>query len=520
LFSYVRIVGSTAQGVDPTFDNFYFGSDALDTTPPNITCPANVTVGTDSGQCNATGVALGWPSTSDNSGGTVTVWNNAPAQYPQGVTTVTWTAQDPSGNTATCAQTVTVIDTQPPAGAPPPNVTVSTDPGQCYATGVALGTPTASDNCGSVTVWNNAPAQYPKGVTTVTWWAQDTSGNTISGPQTVTVIDTQPPGITCPANVTVNADSGQCYATGVALGTPSTSDNCGIASVNNNAPAHFNKGVTTVIWTVVDTSGNTATCGQTVTVNDTQPPSITCPANVMVSTDSGHCYATAVALGTPATGDNCGTPMVSNNAPAQYPKGVTTVTWTVADASGNTATCAQTVTVDDTQPPTITCPADVMVSVNDGCTATNVALGSPVTGDNCSVASVGNNALAVYPLGATVVTWTVTDGSGNTTTGTQEVVVLDDTPPTITCLVNLTVTANDGSTATGVVLGSPVTGDNCHVASVVNNGPASYPLGTNSVTWTVTDGSGNTATCTQQVIVRDTTPPTIIIGPADVIIHL
>ena len=120
LFSYVRIVGSTAQGVDPTFDNFYFGSDAPDTTPPNITCPANVTVGTDSGQCNATGVALGWPSTSDNSGGTVTVWNNAPAQYPQGVTTVTWTAQDPSGNTATCAQTVTVIDTQPPAGAPPP----------------------------------------------------------------------------------------------------------------------------------------------------------------------------------------------------------------------------------------------------------------------------------------------------------------------------------------------------------------------------------------------------------------
>jgi hypothetical protein len=84
----------------------------------------------------------------------------------------------------------------------------------------------------------------------------------------------------------------------------------------------------------------------------------------------------------------------------------------------------------------------------------------------------------------------------------------------------VTVSANSGCTATGVVLGSPVTGDNCHVASVVNNGPASYPLGTNSVTWTVTDGSGNTATCTQQVIVRDTTPPTIIIGPADVIIHL
>jgi hypothetical protein len=68
-------------------------------------------------------------------------------------------------------------------------------------------------------------------------------------------------------------------------------------------------------------------------------------------------------------------------------------------------------------------------------------------------------------------------------------------------------------------LGSPVTGDNCGVATVVNNGLAAYPPGTNNVIWTVTDGSGNTATCVQRVIVRDTAPPAII-GPADVIIHL
>jgi len=54
----------------------------------------------------------------------------------------------------------------------------------------------------------------------------------------------------------------------------------------------------------------------------------------------------------------------------------------------------------------------------------------------------------------------------------------------------VTVTANDGNTATNVTLGSPVTGDNCSVASVVSNAPAAYPVGTNSVTWTVTDGSG------------------------------
>jgi hypothetical protein len=103
--------------------------------------------------------------------------------------------------------------------------------------------------------------------------------------------------------------------------------------------------------------------------------------------------------------------------------------------------------------------------------------------------------------------------------GTTAATVGDTTPPTITCAGDVTVSANSGCTATSVVLGSPVTGDNCGVASVLNNGPAAYPLGTNSVTWTVTDGSGNTATCTQRVIVRDTTRP-MIIGPADVIIHL
>jgi hypothetical protein len=88
------------------------------------------------------------------------------------------------------------------------------------------------------------------------------------------------------------------------------------------------------------------------------------------------------------------------------------------------------------------------------------------------------------------------------------VIVRDITAPTIICPVNVTVSANAGSTATNVVLGSPVTGDNCSVASVGNNAPAAYPLGTTVVTWTVTDGSGNTAACAQSVtVVPASLPP-------------
>ena len=57
----------------------------------------------------------------------------------------------------------------------------------------------------------------------------------------------------------------------MSLGVPvATNDNCGILTVTNNAPAQFTSGVTTVTWTAVDTSGNLATCAQSVTVNDTE----------------------------------------------------------------------------------------------------------------------------------------------------------------------------------------------------------------------------------------------------------
>ena len=68
-----------------------------------------------------------------------------------------------------------------------------------------------------------------------------------------------------------------------------TNDNCGILTVTNDAPAQFPKGMTTVTWTVVDTSGNLATCQQTVTVNDTEAPTITCPADLTTTNDPGLC---------------------------------------------------------------------------------------------------------------------------------------------------------------------------------------------------------------------------------------
>ena len=150
------------------------------------------------------------------------------------------------------------------------------------------------------------------------------------------------------------------------------------------------------------------------------------------------------------------------------------------------------------------------ISTNNDCYALNVNLGSPVTADNCSVVSVTNNAPATYPLGITTVTWTVTDGSGNTATATQVVTVIDTTLPVIVAPIAINTTTNTGCTTTGLVLGNPVATDNCSVASVTNDAPVAFPLGATTVTWTVTDGSGNTATATQVVTVTDVIAPTVI----------
>lgn len=83
--------------------------------------------------------------------------------------------------------------------------------------------------------------------------------------------DTTAPTIAAPANVSTATNSG-CVAAGINLGTPTVADNCAVATISNDAPASFSIGTTTVTWTVTDSSGNSASATQIVTVSDTLKP--------------------------------------------------------------------------------------------------------------------------------------------------------------------------------------------------------------------------------------------------------
>jgi hypothetical protein len=134
---------------------------------------------------------------------------------------------------------------------------------------------------------------------------------------------------------------------------------------------------------------------------------------------------------------------------------------------GCDSTATLHLTIEDLLDPTITPPAAVSVSADNGsCAATNVSLGTPVTADNCAVATVSNDAPPSFPVGATTVTWTVTDTHGRTATATQTVTVTDTQKPTITCVANQSRLVNNGDCSYKVPGGEfdpSAFADNCRV---------------------------------------------------------
>ncbi len=245
---------------------------------------------------------------------------------------------------------------------------------------------------------------YPTGVGAS--FAGDSVYAIVSATNSLTVL--QAPVITCPASFSVNADLDSCSTnvsfTGAheatAIGYP--------APTITYAPTSgsFTVGTTQVIATATNSEGSNS-CNFNVTVNDIQRPTVTAPANVNVSNDTGQCSA-SLDPGTATPSDNCPGATVNGvrsdalplNAP--YPVGTTTITWTATDASGNTSLtpALQTVTVNDTELPVVSNPipspntlwppnhemVNVMVSytATDNCPGLNciltVASNEPING--------------------------------------------------------------------------------------------------------------------------------------------
>ena len=143
-------------------------------------CPGNVTRDADPGACSAT-VSWAPPTATDNCPGVSLSSNHNPGDsFPVGMTTVTYTARDAGGRTASCSFTVTVNDTQDPViHNCPGDIHVHPNLTMCHAV-VSWAPATASDNCPGVMLSSdhNPGDVFPQGATTVSYTATDAAHRT------------------------------------------------------------------------------------------------------------------------------------------------------------------------------------------------------------------------------------------------------------------------------------------------------------------------------------------------------
>src|SRR5678816_3290862 len=150
----------------------------------------------------------------------------------------------------------------------------------------------------------------------------------------------------------------------------------------------------------------------------------------------------------------------------------------------------------------LTQPTSVLVYTSAGECYATIALPTPAASDPCGMGAVtvtgipsGNH----FPVGITTITWSVTDNNGNTTTQAQDVTVTDNGAPLLADPVDVNVNTDAGQCYATVVLTTPAASDPCGVGAVTATGiPAGnhFPVGTTTVTWSVTDNNGNTTTQT------------------------
>jgi hypothetical protein len=497
-----------------------------DIIAPTITAPSNISViatsslgaivnytapvGTDNTNCVTTTRTAGLPSGS---------------RFPIGTTTVTYTATDAAGNSTPATFTVTVSGLAPVIVIPQ-NSSVNTDLNSCGAVVHFAATETTAIPASVITYKENgnaiaSGATLAPGLHTITATATNAVGTSI-GTFTITVTDNQFPAITAPSNISLLATdaSGAVATYTVPVGT----DNCSVTTsmiAGLASGSTFPIGTTTVTYRATDASGNSTDASFTVTVTGLAPVIVT-PGDIVVNNDPGMNGAVVNFAATETTAIPASTITYTTAPGSFFTVGTHTVTATATNAVGSSSVDFNVIVVDH-EKPTIATAADIAVNNDENACAAIVTTTAPAASDNTSIESVtgvradGLLLTDAYPVGSTVITWTAKDVNGNSNSSTQTITVTDNQLPTITAPASVTVTANAGlCAASNVNLGLPVTSDNCAVATVTNDAPASFFVGATTVTWTVTDIHGNVSTATQIVTVTDDELPVIVNTPINI----
>ncbi len=475
---------------------------------------------------------------------------------------VTLKFEDQNSNTGTCKPYITIIDNEPPIAVCPSSYTVTlnsngeVDLGNLGKTQDIIRD--SDDNCGVASVstmpsiltcadiqmdMNGNPIPV-----TVSYTVFDAAGNAATCTNNITVQEGTPPQITCPAGGTVQCEDLPANVLDYRNGMATASDNCGMTSITPSVDSMASMtGCYEIVitWEAEDESGNTSSCDQVIVVEDDDIPVLEKTGCDMAGTNCDQdnvtvdCESDILAIVDPVIVDECSatlnTTIVDDRLDADG-KFLTTAevgmfdhynykvtrTWIATDACGNISnTIEQVVTVKDTEDPVISANTLTTIAqktdigrcdamVNLALTAADITDCIPfqyldITNDS----PVGNgeeDASGVYPLGTTVVTFTIEDLNGNDTQHQVTIQVNDDTAPQMNCISFDVDVYLDGDGFASISFQQVDFGstDNCS-GLTLEVAPSMFDcgdIGTQMVTLTGEDVAGNVASCPATIIVH------------------
>ena len=433
----------------------------------------------------------------------------------------TWLATRTSdGQTATCVQRISLVDTEAPViSGCPANITVTAGD-NCQAN-VSWTPPTATDNCGLASLVSStgaSSASFEVGTHTITYTATDNCGLITTCSFVVTVqgaccnntldINCPPMYTGCPGSSVDPSATGQATSTGSA-DCPIDVTYSDVILSQGSCSDEREIDRTWVATRVSD--GQTISCVQRIRLLDRQTPVITgCPTNITITAGANGQATTSWTA--PTATDDCGVATIVSSTGSDggtFSVGSHTVIYTVTDNCGKSTTCSFIVSVQAggtcSGGVTITCPGTFV-----GCPTSSI--NPSVTGTATSPSSSGCQVEVAYADviisqgtgcdGSRTIDriWTATRTDGQTATCTQRIELIDNSAPVIsTCVPDVTLSFADRT----YTWPDPSVSDICDVtfAYSVPKG-TTFNEGTTVVNATVTDACGQTVSCSFSVTVE------------------
>jgi gliding motility-associated-like protein len=350
------------------------------------------------------------------------------------------------------------------------------------------------------------------GVNNVKLYVRSINGKIDSCSSVLTVLDTIKPQLSCKdttlylAGGTISIDS--------SFVTSLITDNCGIGSVTlsktNFTCTDLDTNRVTVI--VTDLSGNIDSCVANVIMLDTLKPIVSCKDTVVYLSALGAVTIDSSFVDN-GTSDNCSfITVLSKSTFTCNDIGLDTIWYYATDPSGNQDSCRSVVTVLDTINPVAICQSITVAIASNGIATVNPLLVNNGSSDNCPLSyAVGKPTYTCADTG-TFSDWLyVTDSSGNVDSCSFSVTIIDQTPPSPTCIDIIVYLDANGSVTIDTNDIDGASTDNC---SIINRSLSKTTftcadIGNNVVKLYLTDPSGNIDSCSANVSVIDSINPTI-----------